>query len=158
MHPSLLVHHFLQERGQSEDTSLPVLLRIDGRLTARLSAAAGDSLAMEAAVDCSLPAHHPALQPALLRWNRTEMVGAGCLATDGEGDTLFYRIVLPAHRLEMDEFKRTLHQFVRRMAALDLAFSENPLEAAEHFTFAGDESGGAVSSLSLFTPPGMIGV
>ncbi len=158
MNPSLLVHHFLLERGQSDDTALPALLRIDGRLTATLSATADGGLAIEAAVDCGLPAHHPALQPALLRWNRHAMVGTGCLATDTEGETLFYRMVLPAHRLEMDELKRTLHQFVRRMAALDLAFSTNPLEAAELVTLDAGDTGGGTLEHGLFTPPGMISV
>jgi hypothetical protein len=158
MNPSVLVHHFMQERGQSENTSLPVILRIDGRLTARLSATADGGLAMEAAVDCDLPAHHPALQPALLRWNRHAMVGTGCLATDDDGETLFYRLVMPAHRLEMDELKRTLHRFVRRMAALDLAFSENPLEAAAQFQLDANEADSDASPHSLLAPPGMISV
>jgi hypothetical protein len=86
------------------------------------------------------------------------MVGAGCLATDDEGETLVYRLVVPAHRLDMDELKRTLHHFVRRMAALDLAFADNPLEAAAQFQLDDTVTGGDDTGHGLFTPPGMISV
>lgn len=133
MTPTAFVTTILQDRGAADAVELPTEILFDHTYAVTFTEPCSDHLGLECMVDSAVPGSDPLMQARLLKWNRLpRMVGAGCFAVSSD-DTIYYRLVVPVHALDVDQIKTIVDEFLTRVENLSTALLVDPVEAESLF-------------------------